>query len=319
MHFNLIETIETENIVLQKANISDKNFIIELFKESDIAENYLVAKDIRNNYGKLITLWDLSNSQNDGIAWIIKQKNTYSNILYPCGFVVIETANSQISMMISYALSYSFRGKGIMSIVITKISELLANLGVEYLEAFISERNNNSILFAKRNMFHKYQPRDKIDTKMILPEELKIKQLWIKHLNKKEQVNFYIIPEKLQNDLFRSNLAVQLLDDGPYQYNFILQSKVTEKLVGISQDESKGYLVKWELETEACKNGIRYMIFTGWGDALSGGFTQFEGHKIGITFSCLNNLINFLKSKNSQLFSTDKLKKVIGLENFNIE
>lgn len=102
------------------------------------------------------------------------------------------------------------------------------------------------------------------------------------------------------------------------KYHFLIQSDVTEKIVGVSQNTTNVFNVPWELVREENFNGKKYIIFSGWGDPMNGGYSQFEEHEIGIESSIMLSLINHLINDNPDYFSRAKMRKVIGLESFNL-
>ncbi len=80
MNLNHLNKIQIEEMTLRKVELSDKQFIKELFKEIDIANNYVVAEDIKKNYENLVGLWLIMNAQNEGLAWKYHMMN-YKNKL----------------------------------------------------------------------------------------------------------------------------------------------------------------------------------------------------------------------------------------------
>jgi hypothetical protein len=103
------------------------------------------------------------------------------------------------------------------------------------------------------------------------------------------------------------------------KYYLVCETPVSEKLVGISNNDHQLYKVPWELIREAEIGNKRYMVFTGWGDVLNGGHAQFEGHEIGISSESFLKII--VKQMNSypSFFSKDRMQNLIGLENYNFE
>lgn len=336
MSLNFPLKINLDNILLRKVELSDKRFIIELFEEFDIADNYAVAEDIKKDYGNLVVLWFLMMAQNEGIAWIIEYRNDSTKQFEPCGFLVSELTNSKNAVMISYALSMKFRKKGIISKSISAIEGNLSNLGISAFEAFVSERNVDSLSVLKKAGFVKYKKGETIDTTMIIGEDFKSKGLWVKDISANQKMDIYVLNEEKKQEMFKSNLSFRIWeedessDDGfniaghfnrkkqTGRFHFVFQSNVTEKIVGISNNESNRYNVPWELIKEEKINGHRYMIFSGWGDQASGGNTQFEDWKIAIDSQTIYQMAQFLMSKNPQIFTREKMKKVIGMENLNL-
>lgn len=105
------------------------------------------------------------------------------------------------------------------------------------------------------------------------------------------------------------------------KYHFSFTTDVTEKLVGISDNETV-YNITWELLREENHNGEKFLILCGWGDPMStgtiGGLPQFNYYEIGVEKGVFVSLIANLMSNNPNFFSIDKMRNVIGLENFNL-
>lgn len=102
------------------------------------------------------------------------------------------------------------------------------------------------------------------------------------------------------------------------KYHFLFQTDVTEKMVGISDNDSSTYNVPWELLREEKVGGKSFLILCGWGDPMSGGHMQFNYYEIGIERNVFENLISRLMSSNPEFFSASKMRNVKGLENFNL-
>jgi len=117
------------------------------------------------------------------------------------------------------------------------------------------------------------------------------------------------------------------------KYYIVMDSDVTEKLVGISDDDQTIFEgLKWELLREEEYNGKTYIILTAWGNfpgapmhfvELGNGstipvskFQQFEGHEIGIEKSLFAKFIKLNMSQYPDFYTVEKMKRTVGLENF---
>jgi len=136
-----------------------------------------------------------------------------------------------------------------------------------------------------------------------------------------DDLDFHVIKRNYLNGLFNSKTVFKVWEERmgrTGKYHFLFQTDVTEKIVGISENDSNTYNVPWELLREE-KVGIKsFMVFCGWGDQLHGGHTQFNYYEIGVERNIFEKLVSSLITSNPDFFSLDKMRNVIGLENFNI-
>lgn len=100
------------------------------------------------------------------------------------------------------------------------------------------------------------------------------------------------------------------------RYHFLFQTNVTEKMVGVSENDFNTFNIPWELLREEKVGNKTFMIFCGWGDPMNGGHLQFNYHEIGIPKPKLESLSRQLISTYPDTFSITKMKNVIGMENF---
>ena len=103
------------------------------------------------------------------------------------------------------------------------------------------------------------------------------------------------------------------------KYHFAIISDVTEKLVGIGENNKMFYRIPWELKREEDYNGKKFIILCGWSDSMTGGNRQFEDYEIGIEKIFFANFIARLMSEDSNLFSTSQMQNIVGLEGFRFE
>jgi len=104
------------------------------------------------------------------------------------------------------------------------------------------------------------------------------------------------------------------------KYHFTFDTDVTEKMVGISNDDNTVYNITWELLREDFlpRNKKKNLIFCGWGDIVNN-TEQFNLYEIGIEKSLFSDLIADLMSDAPAYFSVTQIKNVIGLEGFIFE
>ena len=107
--------------------------------------------------------------------------------------------------------------------------------------------------------------------------------------------------------------------DSPGTYHFIIQTRVTEKMVGISDDDSTEYTLYWELLRREEYKMHKYFVFCGWGDSMStgifDGLPQFNFYEIGLDEEqFLSIFIRLMNSGQLTTFSLRNLKRTVGFE-----
>lgn len=150
----------------------------------------------------------------------------------------------------------------------------------------------------------------------------------MKLFNKHESLAFFtnckhfeLLPEEIFDhptrkveDLHMTNLSDQMLFRQFKKlsgYSFFLVHKlVTEKEVGAGFDEIRKYEIIWEIVRETKINGLKYVIFSGWGDRIHGGFRQFEGREIGFPKTIITQILFSLMTKFSEDFPLEKMGKL---------
>lgn len=95
---------------------------------------------------------------------------------------------------------------------------------------------------------------------------------------------------------------------------FIIEAKVSEHQVGVSNNSKDKYIIKFELKREEVINNNTYMIFSGWGDPMNGGHTQFESQEIGLEKETFIEVFQMQIKDDPEYFSKSKLQKTKGLE-----
>lgn len=98
------------------------------------------------------------------------------------------------------------------------------------------------------------------------------------------------------------------------KYHYAIDTVVSEKLVGLSNNSTNLYLVPWELEREETYDDKNYLVFTGWADLMGGKNRQFEGHEIMIETIAVERLIKNLMDLYPSYFQAQKVKNIIGFE-----
>lgn len=98
------------------------------------------------------------------------------------------------------------------------------------------------------------------------------------------------------------------------KYHFLFQANVSEKSVGLSENSSRTYYVPWELVREESFDGKDYIVFSGWGDPMNGGYSQFENYEIGVDKTYVKSIMLQLIREIPERYSVERVKKIIGLE-----
>ena len=133
--------------------------------------------------------------------------------------------------------------------------------------------------------------------------------------------HFELLPEEVldhptltMNDLNPSNMMDRMLLQKHKKlsgYSFFLVHKyVTEVEVGVGYDNERKYDIIWELVREQNVNGVNYVIFSGWGDQMHGGYRQFESKEIGFTKSVVAKILLTLMTKFPNDFPLEKMTKI---------
>ena len=344
MDFNkLNQKIETEHLILKPVSEGDRSFINGMFDDLEIKRYYIVPKEVQQDYRKLIDYWQNDVRNGAGNCWIIyqKQSDIFSKVK-PVGFVAFEFRDSLKNARISYAILPNFRGNGFASNSVKLLIEKLKVEGVERLEADIDRDNLSSEKVVEELGFTANKRQALVDPEMIRDGEIRMRALWIKELFDFSQLDFYVIREQSFNRLINSQTVFRVWEEekstgGDFgfgfmsqfqerektgKYHFSLTTDVTEKLVGISNDETV-YNITWELLREENHKGKKFLILCGWGDPMStgtiSGLPQFNYYEIGVEKGLFASLIANLMYNNPDFFSIDKMSNVIGLEGFKFE
>ena len=155
-----------------------------------------------------------------------------------------------------------------------------------------------------------------------IPHEITKEIFFNQFLN--NQTNFKIWEEQINNNdvsnyISPLDFGYQLGKKETGRYHLAIITPVTEKLVGISSNENKLFNVPWEADREETYNNQKYIVFIGWGDAMSGeNINQFEGKEIMILIGNIRLMFARLVSSNPNYFEIEKVNNIIGLESLNL-
>jgi len=342
MDFNRInQEIKAEKLFLKPITTDDRAFINGMFNDTEIKRYYIVPKEAQQDYKRLVDYWlnDIRNGA--GTCWIINEKG---NGIFArdrqVGFVAFEFRDTLKNARISYAILPEFRNKGFATNSVELIINSLKQEGVERIEADIDRDNLNSEKVVEKLGFTANKRNALVDPEMMRDGEIRMRALWFKELYDYSQLDFFVIKQPSFNILINSRTVFKVWEEevseganfgfmSPFnrmkttgRYHFSFNTNVTEKLVGISKDETV-YNITWELLREESHKGKKFLVFCGWGDQMStgkiGGLPQFNYYEIGVEKPLFANLLANLMSNNSEFFSINKMKNVIGLEGFVFE
>lgn len=150
------------------------------------------------------------------------------------------------------------------------------------------------------------------------------------------ELGFYVINQQNFNNMINYKTQFRIWEEeipdntfmNPYKeiktgkYHFMFQTEVTEKMVGIS-DDNIVYNIHWELLREEAYKDKKFLVFCGWGDQNStgviGGLPQFNYYEIGVDKRLFASLLSLLISTYPVFFSLPKIRNVIGFEGFKFE
>lgn len=336
MNFQPLQEISTDKLILKRISEEHRQFISDLFQDPDIRRYYIVPKEAQQDYRQLVNYWFHDMSKGAGYAWVIYKKGTglFSGDK-PCGFFAFEFRDSLKNARISYALAPKYRKQGIVTSVAEIIIDKLKELGIQTIEADIDKDNTNSEKLIQKLGFTTDKRGAFVDPEMMRDDDVRFRHLWRKDLFDYTSLDFYVIKETDYSKLFApgTNFRVweEEVSDGPSfsfmssfkkptgRYHFLFNANTTEALVGLSPNNTNTYNVPWELTKEEIAGTKRFMVFTGWGDPMSGGNQQFEGHEIGVETHVIYNMALNLKRQSPVHFSADVLNKVIGFENLHFD
>jgi hypothetical protein len=130
------------------------------------------------------------------------------------------------------------------------------------------------------------------------------------------------VVEEKENNVVLLSLYIHRARKKTGKYHCCFHANVTEKLVGISEDDNVGYKIPWELLREEEHKGKKFMVLCGWGDPMSTGgqfLHQFNYYKIGIEKKIFADFLVQLMRNNPDYYSADKMRNVIWLEGFEFE
>jgi hypothetical protein len=151
------------------------------------------------------------------------------------------------------------------------------------------------------------------------------------------ELNFYVLKQSEFNSFVQSCTEVKIWEeeekrdifDSFYRqakktgrYHISFNSNVTEKLVGISDNDKTVYNVTWELLREEEHKGKKFLILCGWGDPVSTGgryLPQFNYYETGVEKKVFAHFIVWANKSDPEYFSINKMRNIIGMEGFKFE
>ena len=205
-------------------------------------------------------------------------------------------------------------------------------LGYEYWFAKIKEANGDNenakvyygLALEKYNQNPNYISREEIEAelnkKIISYNDLEFHVIKTSDINSliNDRTTVTIWEEEVSNSgNFMFSSSNQSEKTG--KYHFLFQTDVTEKMVGVSEDNSKTFNVPWKLLREVKVGDTSFMVLCGLGDPMSVGHMQFECCEIGIRRNIFEIFISQLMASDPDFFSLYKMRNVIGLENFDLQ
>lgn len=332
MDFNSFQEIQTDELILRKITENHRQFISDMFNDPEVRKYYIVPKEAQQDYKSLVNYWFNDIEKGAGFAWIIyKKANGLFTSDKPCGFFAFEFRDSLKNARISYALVPKYRKQGIVTTTAQVVISKLKDVGVQTIEADIDKDNTDSEKLIQKLGFSTDKHSALVDPEMMRDGDIRFRYLWRKDLFDYSKLDFYIIKETDYSKLLApgTNFRVweEEVSDGPSfgfmssilkptgRYHFLFQGNITENVVGLSNDAINIYHVPWELIREVVAGTKRFMVFTGWGDPMSGGSPQFEGYEIGVESNVIYNMAINLKRQSPVHFAAEILNNVIGFEN----
>jgi RimJ/RimL family protein N-acetyltransferase len=199
MNFSQINTeLKNERLSLRPITHNDRAFVNEMFQDKDIKHYFIVPKEARQDYRKLVDYWLDDNKNGAGTCWIISEKSTsIFSRSKPCGFIAFEFRDTLKNARISYAIIPKFRKKGITTLAAELIFTKLKEQGVLTIEADIDQDNSNSEKVVEKLGFTANKSQALIDPEMLRDGEIRFRALWRKHLVK---INNTILNNQLSLD-----------------------------------------------------------------------------------------------------------------------
>ena len=329
MNFKNLTEYQIDDLILKKISTSDHSFIQKMFADSEIKKYYVVSKKTQLDYSNFIKDWLNDMTVEAGFCWVIikKGKGLFS-FNKPCGFIAFEFKDvSRKKVSISYAVNSKFRKQGIAYKSISLILNELQKLGVESIEADIDITNLSSEKLVEKLGFRQTRI-GLIDKEMSNAGDFRFRYLWVKEIFDYSILKFHVINWNNFYELMNSETTVKIweafdeTDDetdfnslSPQyseKYHFMIQTYITEKMVGISDDNNSLYYTSWELLREEEYKNHKFVVLCGWEN-------QFNYHEIGIEKHILEKYIQWLIAYDPIYFSASTMKYVIGLEGFKLE
>jgi len=140
------------------------------------------------------------------------------------------------------------------------------------------------------------------------------------------ELDFFIINEQNFSKLINREKTIYRIFYHAGKNYIVFETDVTEKMVGLSDDDQNVTNVTWELLTEKSHEGKKYLIFEGRGEYMercADGtplcMSERDFGNIGIEKHLFANIIANLMAHYPDRYSISDMKNVVGLEGFIFE
>ena len=145
----LFTNLETERLLLDNINSSDRDFIFSQFSD-DVVTKYLYDEEPFTDISEADNLIDfyITPEPRQWHRWVIRRKTDNANI-GTCGFHCWDTKNNRVD--VGYDMKKEFWGNGYMTEAMNKIIEFARlNMNIKEIVARIYIDNEKSIKLAQR-------------------------------------------------------------------------------------------------------------------------------------------------------------------------
>lgn len=242
--------METQSIILKIPSIGDANFITELFTEPDIKRFYRVTDELDGNSKGIIDFWADETHRNLGQTWIIHKKKTgllgKLQKTKPCGIVGFNFHQTRKKARVSYALIKDYRGHGTMQEAVSLVEQHLKGIGVEVLEADISQENHSSLKLINKNGFTRGKTA-------LMDADLQRRGIYeIRHVWRKRILSFR--PET--DTEFYGRLRIETIKPTFDEYMEIVEQEEPQPVL-----KARLYYLNGLLEYKACDNHAAFNNF----------------------------------------------------------
>lgn len=186
MKFDKLQKIAADDLYLKTISDQDRQFISDLFADSEVNKFYIVPKEAQQDYNQLIRYWLKDINGEAGYAWIIiKKGNGIFEKDKQAGFFTFEFRGNLQTARISYAIHPKYRKKGLITKIAQIVIDNLKLLGVEVIEADIDEDNLASQKVVEKLGFSTNKKQALIDPDMLREGKIRVRFLWKKSIRTK--------------------------------------------------------------------------------------------------------------------------------------